>query len=93
MIKLNDTGSSNVNVLAEGELTQVVGGCGYRRSYRRRHHGCWGWRRRYDSGQHGFEGRGFEGEQGSSDDSFESEAPEFEPSDPGSDDPAAAPAV
>ena len=92
MIKLNDTGSSNVNVLAESELTQVVGGCGYRRNYRRRHHGYWGWRRRYDSSHQGFEGRGFEGGQDSSEDSFGSEAPEFEPSEPSSDDPAA-PAV
>jgi len=92
MIKLNDTGSTNLNVLAESELTQVVGGCGYRRSYRRRHHGYWGWRRRYDSGHQGFESRGFEGGPGS-EDSFDSEAPEFEVSDPSTDDPAAAPAV
>ncbi|MEO8178388.1 MAG: hypothetical protein ABI895_06100 [Deltaproteobacteria bacterium] len=91
MIKLNDTGSTNLTVLAEGELTQVVGGCGYRRSYRPRRH-CWGWRRRYDSSHQGFEGRGFEG-QDFSEQSFESEAPEFEPSESSSEDPAAAPAV
>jgi hypothetical protein len=91
MIKLNDTGSTNLTVLAESELTQVVGGCGYRRYRPRRH--CWGWRRRYDSGHNkGFEGGGFEGRD-FSEESFESEAPEFEPSESSSEDPAAAPAV
>ena len=90
MIKLNDTASTNLTVLAEGELTLVVGGCGYRRSYGRRHHG-WGWRRRYQS-QQSFEAHGFEGRD-SSEDSLESEAPEFEPSEPSSEDPAAAPAI
>jgi len=92
MIKLNDTGSTNLTVLAEGELALVVGGCGYRRSYRRRHH-VWGWRHRYDSSHQGFEGRGFEGGQDSSNDSFDSGAPEFEASDPSSDEEAAAPVV
>ena len=93
MIKLNDTGRSNVTVLPEGDLTNVVGGCGYRRSYRRRHYGCWGWRRRYDSSHQGFEGHGFEGGQDFSNDSAESDSPDFEPSDPSSDETAAAPAV
>jgi hypothetical protein len=92
MIKLNDTASSKLTVLAEGELTQVVGGCGYRRNYRPRHH-CWGWRRRYDSGHQGFERRGFEGGQDFSDDSFESPSAEFETSDSGAEDPAAASAA
>jgi hypothetical protein len=73
MIKPNQTSSANVNVLAENDLTQVVGGCGYRRNnYRwRRHHG-WGWRHRSDFGHEGgFQSRG-------SDDSFESDASDFE---------------
>lgn len=71
MIKPNQTSSANVNVLAESDLTQVVGGCGYRRNYRRRHH-CWGWRNRFD---YGHEGGGFK--SGGSDDSFDSSGPEF----------------
>jgi hypothetical protein len=71
MIKPNQS-SANVNVLAESDLTQVVGGCGYRRNYRWRRHHCWGWRKRFDHGREGgFESRG-------SDDSFESASPEFE---------------
>jgi hypothetical protein len=86
MIKPNQT-SANVNVLAENDLTQVVGGCGYR-NYRPRRHHCWGWRRRYDSGHEGsFEGRG------PSDDSFESEPPEFDPSTSSDDTTDAAPVV
>lgn len=71
MIKPNQT-SANVNVLAENDLTQVVGGCGYRYNYRPRRHHCWGWRQRFDYGhERGFEGRG-------SDDSFDSDSSEFE---------------
>jgi hypothetical protein len=71
MIKPNQTSSATLNILAESDLTQVVGGCGYRRNYRPRRH-CWGWRKRFDYGHEGgFQSRG-------SDDSFESDSPEFE---------------
>lgn len=80
MIKPNQTSSANLNVLGESDLTQVVGGCGYR-NYRPRRRHCWGWRRRYDYGHEG----GFEG-RGSSDDSFESDSAEFEGPSTSSDD-------
>ena len=79
MIKPNQTSSANVNVLAESDLTKVVGGCGYRYNYRPRRHHCWGWRRHY-----GHEG-GFEGRD-SSGDSFEGDSPEFEGPSTSSDD-------
>ena len=67
MIKPNQTSSANVNVLAENDLTQVVGGCGgYRNNYRWRRHHCWGWRRNYGH-EGGFEGRGSDDSFGSSD--------------------------
>jgi hypothetical protein len=78
MIKPNQS-RPNLNVLTETDLTQVVGGCGYRHNYRPRRHHCWGWRARY-----GHEG-GFEG-RGSSDDSFESDGSEFEGPSTSSDD-------
>jgi hypothetical protein len=71
MIKPNQTSSANVNVLAESDLTQVVGGCGHRRNYRPRRHHCWGWRRHGYGHEGGFQSRG-------SDDNFESDGPEFE---------------
>ena len=56
MIKQNDTQASSLNVLAEGELDQVVGGCGYGR--RKRH----GWGRGYGWGKkhHGGYDKGYE---------------------------------
>ena len=51
MIKHNDTNASSINVLAEGELDQVVGGCG--RGHRRGWgHGGWGGKRDYDKGSY-----------------------------------------
>jgi hypothetical protein len=49
MIKHNDTTASSINVLAEGELDQVVGGCGrgHRRGYG---YGGWGGKHGYDKG-------------------------------------------
>ncbi|MEY2932902.1 MAG: hypothetical protein RL033_3651, partial [Pseudomonadota bacterium] len=72
MIKLNETSSASVSLMGEDELSQVVGGCCYRR---RRYH-CGGWRRpeyrdsgygKGDSGYSGYEGgssesEGYEGE-------------------------------
>ena len=49
MIKQNDTQASSLNVLAEGELDTVVGGCCYRP--RRRHCGGWGgWGKKHGKG-------------------------------------------
>jgi hypothetical protein len=72
MIKPNQTSSANVNVLAESDLTKVVGGCGYRRNnYRwRRHHG-WGWRHRDYGHEGGFQSQG-------PDNSFDSDGSDFE---------------
>jgi hypothetical protein len=51
MINHNDNSASSVNVLAEGELDQVVGGCG--RGHRRGWgYGGWGSRHGYDKGRH-----------------------------------------
>jgi hypothetical protein len=44
MKKLNETGSANINVLAEGDLEQVVGGY----CHRRRHCGGGWYKPRYD---------------------------------------------
>lgn len=45
MAKLNVTRTTNVNVLGEGELAQVVGGYCHRRRYGYGKH-CGGWRKR-----------------------------------------------
>ena len=51
MINHNDNSASSINVLAEGELDQVVGGCG--RGHRRGGgYGGWGSRHGYDKGRH-----------------------------------------
>jgi hypothetical protein len=49
MIKQNDTQASSINVLAEGELDKVVGGCCHHRPRR-----CWGrgYGKGYDKGGH-----------------------------------------
>ncbi|HWO12845.1 MAG TPA: hypothetical protein VNN80_25275 [Polyangiaceae bacterium] len=55
MIKQNDTQASSLNVLAEGELDQVVGGC----CHGRRRRGCYG--RGYGWGKkHGGYDKGYE---------------------------------
>jgi hypothetical protein len=49
MIKHIDTNASSINVIAEGELDHVVGGCG--RGYRRGGgYGGWGGKHGYDKG-------------------------------------------
>jgi hypothetical protein len=52
MIKHNDTNAASINVLAEGELDQVVGGCGGRGHHRGRGYGYGGWgnKHNYDKG-------------------------------------------
>ena len=78
MIKLNETSSTNVSLVGEDELSQVVGGYCHRR---RRNH-CGGWRRRdyrecgygygFGKGDSGYEGGGeSEGYEG---DDYQSES-------------------
>jgi hypothetical protein len=75
MIKLNETSSASVSLMGEDELSQVVGGCCYRR---RRYH-CGGWRRPeyrdygYGKGDSGSEGGSNESE-GYGGDDYEGES-------------------
>ena len=59
MIKLNQTASSNVTVLPEAQLTEVVGGRGHRGGHRRNNYrNCYDNNRRYDDCSYGYESKG-----------------------------------
>jgi hypothetical protein len=67
MIKLNQSGSANVNVLGEDQLGQVVGGRGHRSGHRKNYNHCYDKRRYNDCDNYGggYESKGC-------DDSYES---------------------
>ena len=73
MIKLNESGSANVNVLGEDQLGQVVGGRGHGGHRRRNYDHCYRNRRYNDcySYDRGYEGKGYCEDSYESDDSYD----------------------
>ena len=71
--------SATVNVVAEGDLSNVVGGCGHHgRGYRRSWRRSWHWRKSYGSGYEASEpSESSEGFEPSESAELESETPAF----------------
>ncbi|MEY4544853.1 MAG: hypothetical protein RL685_1048 [Pseudomonadota bacterium] len=70
MAQLNAPRSSNVNVLGESELQQVVGGCCHRRRYNYGSKHCGGWRKPEYHNEQAYEAASAE-ESGSYEESYE----------------------